>query len=136
MGNAVTQILIVDDDAVTRLMVNHILTSQGHTVSEAESASEALERFAAEGCDLVICDYHMPGGSGLDVVDFFVEQSVPFVLLTGVAEHHELDDDRADLVSAYITKPVSSQDLAVVVARVMNAAADQTAATAVPPAGR
>jgi len=90
---------------------------------EAESAEAALEQFAQSPAELVICDYQMPGGSGLEIVEYFVGRDIPFVLLTGVAEHEQLDDSRADLVSAYLTKPVSSQDLADVIGRLMAEAA-------------
>ncbi len=121
-----TKVLVVDDDAVSRLMLTHILVNEGYEVSEAESAAQALECFADNPTALVICDYHMPGGSGLEIVEHFVERSVPFVLLTGVAEHEQVDDPRADLVSAYLTKPVSSQDLADVITSVMDAAKEPT----------
>ncbi len=121
-----TKVLVVDDDAVSRLMLSHILANENYEVSEAESAAQALESFADNPTSLVVCDYHMPGGSGLEIVEHFVAQSVPFILLTGVAEHEQLDDPRADLVSAYLTKPVSSHDLADAITSVMDAAKAST----------
>ena len=111
-------VLVVDDDPVSRLVAEHILRSGDHDVIAAESAEEAREVLEAEGDNvhLIVCDYNMPGASGLDLLeeihrDEVVSTCPPFVLLTGVGEEDELDDERASQVSGYLTKPVQSGEL-------------------------
>lgn len=109
-------ILVVDDDAVSRLVVEHILRTAGHEVISAESAAEALEMITAD-VEAIVCDYLMPEQTGLDLLEILgtdesrVEACPPFVLLTGIGEADDLDDDRASGLSGYLTKPVRSDEL-------------------------
>lgn len=111
-------VLVVDDDPVSRLVAEHILRSGDHDVIGADSAEEAREILDANGDEirLIVCDYNMPGASGLDLLeglhrDEVVSPCPPFVLITGVGEEDELDDERASQVSGYLTKPVQSGEL-------------------------
>jgi CheY-like chemotaxis protein len=61
-----SRILVVDDDRVTRHLLESILKQAGYEVVTAGSGEEALER--AAGSDLVLLDVWMPGMSGLDVL--------------------------------------------------------------------
>jgi len=61
-------VLIVDDLAIVRLSLRHILTKAGYRCREAEDVSSALAVLDSEAIDLVLCDIQMPGASGLDLV--------------------------------------------------------------------
>ncbi|MBK9796506.1 MAG: response regulator [Holophagaceae bacterium] len=61
-------VLIVDDLAIVRLSLKHILTKSGYRCREAEDVSSALAVLDSESIDLVLCDIQMPGASGLDLV--------------------------------------------------------------------
>ena len=108
--------LIVDDDLVSRLVLRHMLTGLGFDVVEADSVDTALEALH-DGIELIVCDYQMPYRDGLDLLES-IDGKIPFVLLTGVLERDELADQRVALVTAYLTKPVSSEELASVVGAV------------------
>ena len=56
-----SRILVVDDDRVTRHLLESILKQAGYEVVTAGSGEEALER--AAGTDLVLLDVWMPGMS-------------------------------------------------------------------------
>lgn len=112
-------ILIVDDDRVSRLLIHHMLTSAGHEVVDADDITTALEQVAAANFDAVISDFEMPGGSGLDLLDGLAGQADAdqidrprFALITGHHEKDEFSDDRVHEVDAFMTKPVSSNALA------------------------
>lgn len=115
-GNPVTmQALVVDDDPVSQLVVQHVLVREGWTVVTASSVQAALAVVDAldDPVGIVICDYHMPGGSGLDLLDALLDRSItaPFVLITGVGEQSEVGDDRIGSIAGFLTKPVHSADL-------------------------
>jgi len=61
-------VLIVDDLAIVRLSLRHILTKASYRCREAEDVSSALAVLDSEAIDLVLCDIQMPGASGLDLV--------------------------------------------------------------------
>ena len=59
-------ILIADDDAITRLLIRAALTKLGHEVQEAKNGAEALEAWRGGEFPLIISDWLMPGLDGLD----------------------------------------------------------------------
>jgi len=101
-------VLVVDDDQVSRLVLAHMLTRLGCMVIEADDVAAASELDSVPGLDLVISDFAMPGGTGLDLLTHLrrQHQRVPFVIMTGLVEHADLAD-----VDASLTKPVSTRAL-------------------------
>lgn len=59
------QILIVDDDSVTRSLLAGYLANEGYAVSEAGSVEEARAKLAGGETDLVLLDIRLPGADGL-----------------------------------------------------------------------
>lgn len=108
-------VLVVDDDPVSLLVVQHVLMREGWTVVTGSSMHDALDAVAGlgESLRIVICDFHMPGGSGLDLFEALRDREIaaPFLLLTGVGEQAEVRDERVGRVAGFLTKPVHSTDL-------------------------
>ncbi len=64
-----TQILLVDDDPLIRSLGQELLEKLGYGVETAGMGEEVLEKFhRGHPLDLVILDYHLPGMSGLEVI--------------------------------------------------------------------
>lgn len=114
-------VLVVDDDAVSRLVIEHILKSGGYETVAVDSAEQAETHMAtsADAVDLVVCDYLMPGANGLDLLETLAAdrniRMPPFVLLTGISDAADLEDSRVEHLSGYLTKPVQSTELLAVV---------------------
>lgn len=105
--------LVVDDDAVSRLVLGHMLRGLDWTVEQAADSPEAAARLQATDFDLVISDFHLPSGTGVDVLRT-VEDSrhrAPFVLITGIIEYSSLPSETTARLSGQLTKPVSSETL-------------------------
>lgn len=115
------RILVVDDDAVSRLLAGHVAREAGHEVTDAADAPSAREAIEAAPApfDVIICDYSMPEESGLDLLAS-LEDPPPFVLLTGVGEVSELGDERTADITAFLTKPVQSGELLSTIDAVVN----------------
>lgn len=59
-------VLIADDDGVTRLLLNSAVTKLGHNVREAQNGGDALAIWEKEQQQLVISDWMMPDLDGLE----------------------------------------------------------------------
>src|SRR5205807_3402932 len=75
-------VLVVDDDADQRFLVQRRLETAGVEVRTAAGAEEALD--SLDGVDLVLLDYLLPGASGLEILPQIREQGPSVVMLTGM----------------------------------------------------
>jgi CheY-like chemotaxis protein len=114
-------VLVVDDDTVSRMLLTHMLGRLGHRVEEADGVGAAAEQALADHFDLVLCDYQMLDGVGLDLLEVLSGRGdrPRFVLVTTTADQEDVGDDRVGAVDAFLTKPVSSHDLAACVAALL-----------------
>ena len=116
------RVLVVDDDADTRYVTRRALQSEGATVTEAESARDALQLLQQERPDVLVSDLSMPGEDGYWLIAAVRALSVahgggtPAAALTG----HVTADDRASVLRAgfqlHIGKPVDPTRLVGIVA--------------------
>ena len=102
------KIMIVDDEQVSLLMTNHILSTAYQTYM-AESGLEAMEVFEKEKPDMVLSDLRMPGMSGLDLQQRLSElygRQIPFMFMT--ADHDDEAESKGFENGAmdYIRKPL------------------------------
>jgi signal transduction histidine kinase len=101
-------VLVVDDEDPVRAVTAAVLTSDGHHVVEASSASEALDAFAGAGeFDVVVTDRAMPGLNG-DQLALEMKRrrpGVPVVMLTGFGAL--MNGEGPAGVDALLSKPVT-----------------------------
>ncbi len=116
MGENLPTILIVDDEAPIREMVQFTLSVDGISCIGAATVAEARAQIAEHPPDLILLDWMLPGGeSGLDFAKWMRAQArhayCPIIMLTARA-------DNANKVAAldagaddYISKPFSPSEL-------------------------
>ena len=104
--------LAVDDEAVSRIVLARMLETIGFQPSQASDVPTALELIQSSPFELVVADYLMPSGTGLELAEAAIESGAAFILLTGFASDTTIDDPRVGLVHAHLTKPASSHELA------------------------
>ncbi|MGB2869703.1 MAG: response regulator [Bacteroidota bacterium] len=77
-------ILIADDEDPFRLVIREILTGNGFKVEAVDSGESAIDALGRQRFDVVVLDYKMPGSSGLNVLQWMVEQKMdtPVIMLT------------------------------------------------------
>lgn len=64
------RVLIVDDEVNLRFTVERALRKAGHVADSASTVRQATERLRAQPYDLVLCDLKMPGGDGVELVEW------------------------------------------------------------------
>src|SRR6266851_2254337 len=83
------RILVVDDDADVRELVELALDGQGYDVDSVDSGRAALERLAQHAYDLIVCDLHMTDRDGPAVYRAIERRASPrpaFLFVTGYAD--------------------------------------------------
>ena len=66
--NNSTRILVVDDDLGMRMVVSGVLSDEGHEITEAHNAEEAITIFRKKPFPLVISDIVMGEMNGIDLL--------------------------------------------------------------------
>lgn len=112
-------ILVADDIAGQRMVLEMLLSLDGHAVHSVEDGKEALEYLQHNTPDLAILDVNMPNVSGIDVCDRMKRvprlKDVPVIILT------VLRDDRTDAMArmagadTIIMKPLEGKDFRAIV---------------------
>lgn len=109
-------VLVADDQPAFRSMIKKMLKDMKiDQVFEAGSGREALRLIdsAPDIVDMILCDWNMPGMSGVELLRQVrsVGLDVPFLLITGRADRESVIAARDAGVTAFIAKPFSSTQL-------------------------
>jgi DNA-binding NtrC family response regulator len=113
-------ILVVDDEQLIRWSLASRLKEEGYQVVEAETAAEALKRFR-EGVDLVLLDFKLPDGDGLDVLKQ-IKSANPdtlVVLLTGHSSIELAVEAMKQGAYHYVNKPFNLDEVALLVEKAL-----------------
>lgn len=117
------RILVVEDEAPIREMVCFVLEQNGYQPVEAEDYDSAVTQLSEPFPELVLLDWMLPGGSGLQFIKHMKREAltrdIPIMMLTARGE--EEDRVRGLEVGAddYITKPFSPKELVARIKAVM-----------------
>lgn len=108
------QVLIVEDEAVTRSALKGIFEGEGYTVVEAQNGDEMYQALEEHHVDLVVMDINLPGKNGLLLGRELREKtSLPLIFLTG--RDNEIDKILGLEIGAddYLTKPFNPRELTI-----------------------
>jgi DNA-binding NtrC family response regulator len=121
-NNAKGRLLVVDDSADTRELLQRILSSQGYEVLGAADVAEALALLKGTQVDLVITDLKMPGVSGLDLVRHIREnlKQSEVMMITGYPSVEGAVAAVKSGAEEYLPKPFTREELIAAVDRVMD----------------
>ena len=109
-------VLVVDDDATIRRLLQITLETEGFSVTTAGDGVEGLRMAQEEPRpDLVLLDIMMPGMDGLQVCHTLksdpATKDMPVVLLSAKAQSHDIELGLRVGADDYITKPPDLLDL-------------------------
>jgi sigma-B regulation protein RsbU (phosphoserine phosphatase) len=113
-NNSHAEILIVDDDALSRKVLAQVLTSAGYNCQVCGDGAEALKAIHARPPSLLLLDFDMPGANGAEVLEQLRSDQhqavaqVPTILLTA----HGSEESEVSCLQAgaddFVTKPVNA----------------------------
>ena len=108
-------ILIVDDEAAIRDMVGITLDLAGFKSISAATAHDAHISVIDNNPDLVLLDWMLPGGSGIELARRLrrdeVTTNIPIIMLTAKASEDNKVQGFMEGVDDYVTKQFSPREL-------------------------
>ena len=91
------KILLADDDAALRRLLEVVLNRAGYEVTSAEDGMDAMQKASATVFDALVADAIMPNLSGYELCRIFRNhpdwQRIPLVLLSGLEAEKEFEAD-------------------------------------------
>ncbi len=106
------RILVVEDDARLRTLLEQELARAGHHVVTVGTAGEGLYRAEEEPYDLLLLDLNLPDGDGMEVAERLRgRRDVPIVMLTARADVDSRVEGLYAGAADYLAKPFSLPEL-------------------------
>jgi len=113
-NNSRAEILVVDDDAMSRKVLAQLLTSAGYSCRVCEDGSAALKIVHARPPSLLLLDFDMPGPNGAEVLKRLRSDQhpavaqIPAIMLTA----HGSEQSEVSCLQAgaddFVTKPINA----------------------------
>jgi two-component system, OmpR family, response regulator len=105
-------VLVVDDDASVRQLVDDYLGRNDFRVSGVESGAQLLTALRAQVVDLVLLDLRLRGEDGMQLLRALrAESQIPIIILTGRSEEADRVMGLELGADDYLTKPFSPREL-------------------------
>ena len=119
------RILVADDHAANRLLLQGVLQKAGHRVMTVEDGETALDALVGGGFELALLDLHMPSLSGIDllrqlrVMEAGMRTRTPVVIISADATPESARVCREAGARAFITKPFAAGRLLDAIAAIL-----------------
>ncbi len=108
-------VLVVDDEVQILNLIKQLLEINGYTCSLASNTSQARSYLKEDTFDLILCDMHMPGETGLDFSrDVLKQQPEAAIVMVTAVDDPDLASTALKMgVYGYIIKPFKSNELVI-----------------------
>lgn len=115
-------ILIVEDNKMNRQVLKRFLEQDGHIVTSAENAQEAMKHFEKPGFDLIFTDINLSDEkSGFDLIneiralDDETRKNIPVFALTGNTSKDDIQKFHDHKFHGHLPKPIDPSDLSLLI---------------------
>ncbi|WP_421992200.1 response regulator [Roseococcus sp.] len=134
MADLTADILVVDDDARLRALLQRFLAEQGHRVAVAGDAAEARAAIGAMAFDLLVLDVMMPGETGLQLAEGLRRDGhdTPILMLTARGDPDDRVAGFEHGADDYLAKPFDPRELALRIRTILRRAAPAPSASPMP----
>lgn len=112
------RILVVDDNAVNRIIARKLLEDKGYLIDEEENGTDAINRILeTDPYDIILMDVHMPGIDGYETtrrirnMDDRTRANVPIIAVSGDVYEEDIERSRKAGMDAHIPKPIAIDNL-------------------------
>ncbi len=114
-----TKVLLVDDSAVMRKIIQRNIKETGLIVDEfieAGDGTQVLDKVNADGdLDLILLDWNMPNMSGIEFVKTLrslnLSKRIPVVMVTTEGSEAKVTEAKESGADGYLTKPFTADQL-------------------------
>jgi putative two-component system response regulator len=110
-------ILVVDDEAINRILIKTALTKENYNLIFAHNGREALDILAKESVDVILLDIMMPELNGFDVLKIIKEdpslQSIPVIMITALSDRSSLKEALKLGADEFLNKPFDLEELTI-----------------------
>lgn len=117
------QILIVEDDPISRTLIGTLLKQEGYSVFTADCGEEALAITAQNAPDLILLDILMPGMDGYQVATKLkadpATKNIPIIMITALDDRQAMYQGLEAGAQDFLTKPVDRAELRMRVANML-----------------
>ena len=120
--NEQLEILIVDDDPTTSLLLKTLLKGRGYAALIGRDGYEAKERVEAKTPDAIILDVMMPRMDGIRFLQWLkgsCTAPIPVIAITGIDRESVHADVLVAGADAVLTKPIDAEELLEALVRVL-----------------
>lgn len=115
LGRRKKTVMIIDDSADIRMIINETLNLYGFATVVASDGLSGLKLAAEHLPDLIICDINMPVMDGFQTLEAMraqeVTSTIPFVFLSGATDRVNVRKGMELGADDYLTKPFSPKEL-------------------------
>ena len=110
-------VLIIEDDSTFAQIIEGFLTKNNFEVTTVSNVAKALKLIAHEEFQLLLIDYRLPDGTGIDVLSHRRETglTVPAIIMTSFNDVRTAVKSIQLGASDYITKPINPDELLMVI---------------------
>lgn len=116
-------ILIVEDDKISRLAIQTMLSDKGHKVVIAENGQQAIRYLEKSHIDVILMDVHMPKMNGIEATKIIKEKQLTTAPIIGMTAS-VMNDERESYIKAgmdiLVEKPVNFEYLMGIIKQQLN----------------
>jgi len=107
------KILLIEDEESVVKIIQKILSEKGFHVDVAKTKKEALNQIYKNQYDIILSDYSLPDGTGIEILEKFRKQDTltPFIIITAYGSINGAVEAMKKGASHYLPKPIDFDNL-------------------------